>query len=48
MKKTLLYARAITCQEMGRLEEYKSDMLVIYQQDIKFKDVAKRIEALQK
>ena len=47
MKKTLLYERGVTYEEMGKKKEYKDDMLTIYQQDITFKDVAKRIEALR-
>ena len=46
MKKTLLYERGNTYQMMGKKAEAKNDFMTIYQQDIKFKDVAKKIEAL--
>jgi tetratricopeptide (TPR) repeat protein len=47
MKMKLLYQRADCCEQMGDPKKAKEDFTAIYEKDISFKDVAKRLEKLQ-
>lgn len=48
MKANLYYHRADCREEMGDLEEANADFIEIYEKDISFRDVAKRLERLQR
>ncbi|MHC4915343.1 MAG: tetratricopeptide repeat protein [Planctomycetota bacterium] len=47
MKKTLLYHLGDTCEKMGNKDEAVKAFTQLYEADISFKDVSKRIDALK-